>query len=91
MSEHHPLAALLNNHRSLPATRQGAVAIKKLEMAITPYPAYFREVQLNALEEIKESHPEAAEQIEHALESAQQALELHCNGLRMVAKLLNND
>ncbi len=88
----HPLAALLNNNqRSLPTTRQGAVAIKKLEMSLAPYPAYFREVQQNALEELRQSNPEAAEEIELALESAQQAIELHCRGLRLVNQLLNND
>ncbi|EGR0268310.1 hypothetical protein FMH15_16905 [Vibrio alginolyticus] len=92
MTKHHPLAAILDqSQRSLPTTRQGAVALKKLEMALTPYPAYFREVQNNALEDIRETHPDAAEQIEHALEAAQQALELHCHGLKMVSHLLNND
>lgn len=91
MSEH-PLAALLNHsQRSLPTTRQGAVAIKNLEMALTPYPAYLRELQQNALEEIRASNPEATEQLEHAMEATQQAIELHCRGLRMVSQLLNND
>lgn len=93
MSVLHPLAALLSptQQQSLPTTRQGAVAIKKLEMALTPYPAFLREMQHNALEEIRDTHPEVAEQLEDAMEATQQAIEAHCRGLKMVNQLLNND
>ncbi|HAS6087730.1 hypothetical protein [Vibrio vulnificus] len=92
MSENHPLSTLLEQHqRHLPATRQGAVALRKLEMQLTPYPAFFREIQSNTLEEIRQSHPELAEQIELALDSAMQAIEMHCQGLKLVTQLLNND
>lgn len=92
MSDHHPLAALLSTTQlTLPTPRQGAVAIKKLELALAPYPAYFRELQQTALEDLREHNPEAAEQIEQALESAQQAVEMHCRGLRLVIQILNDN
>lgn len=92
MSEIHPLSTLLRQEQlSLPTTRQGAVAVKKLEMQLTPYPAFFREIQQNTVEDIRETHPEIAEQLEDAFDSAQQAIEIHLQGLRMVTRLLNND
>ncbi|OCH31812.1 hypothetical protein A6E13_16450 [Aliivibrio fischeri] len=92
MTEQHQLDTLLNGYQNtLPTTRQGAIVIKKLEMALAPYPAFFREIQQNALEELKASNPEAVEEIEFALESAQQAIEQHCRGLKLVTQLLNND
>ncbi len=75
---------------SLPAVRQGAVAIRKLELQLTPYPAYFRLLKEQTLLEIRESHPEAADEIEAALDATQQAIEIHLMGLRSVNKLLNN-
>lgn len=75
---------------SLPATRQGAVAIRKLELQLTPYPAFFRELKDQTLQEVRESNPAAADQIEAAMDAADYAIEIHLAGLRAVAKILNN-
>lgn len=86
------VAALLLHDASptLPANRQCSIAIRKLELQLKPYPAYFRELKEQVLLEIRVSHPEAAEDIEAALDATQQAIELHLAGLQCVNKMLNN-
>ncbi|HIF9260432.1 TPA: hypothetical protein ACX6S2_003471 [Photobacterium damselae] len=81
---------LTPNQLSLPPTRQSAVVLKKLELTLAPYPAFFRETQANLLEEVRLTNPDIADELERALDSAQQAIELHCQGLQAVANLLNN-
>ncbi|EGR0666970.1 hypothetical protein E2J97_17100 [Vibrio cholerae] len=75
---------------SLPAPRKSAVAIKRLEHTLTPYPAFFRELQSSVIEDIRATHPEHADELEAAFDSATQAIETHIAGLRSIAQLLNN-
>lgn len=86
------VAALLLQDASstLPMARQSAIAIRKLELQLKPYPAFFRELKEQTLLEIRASHPDAAEDIEAALDAAQQAIELHLTGLKFVNQMLNN-
>lgn len=88
----HAVAHLILNDTapSLPLERRGAVALRRLELQLMPYPALFRQLQDEALTEVRESHPELADQLEDAMASAQQALENHMIGLRAVTNLLNN-
>ncbi|MCG6216247.1 hypothetical protein [Vibrio furnissii] len=91
-TSHNSVAALILKDvpQSLPATRQGAVAIRKLELQLTPYPAYFRTLKEQTLLDIRTSHPDLADEIEAALDATQQAIEIHLMGLRFVNNLLNN-
>lgn len=82
---------LKDTTHSLPVSRQGAVAIRKLELQLTPYPAFFRELKEQTLLDVRADNPDAIEQIEAALDSAAHAIELHLSGLRVVTQLLNNN
>ncbi|EEY36243.1 hypothetical protein [Vibrio mimicus] len=88
----HPIATHLLTlvPDTLPAHRKGAVAIKKLEHTLTPYPAFFRELRGAIIDDIRETHPEHADELEAAFDSASQAIETHIAGLRAIAQLLNN-